>query len=117
MASHTGDKGTGTFIRQRVTGLLNIVLVGFLIWLVVTLVGADRAGMVAAFSNPVVALLALVLFGSAFVHMHIGMGEVIEDYVHEPRLHSLAKVTNTVFTLIVAAIAAISVLVLAFGGN
>src|SRR5690606_35994874 len=65
MATHTGNKGTGTFIRQRVTGVINIVLVGFLIWLVVSLAGADRAQMVATFSHPLVWIPALVLIGAA----------------------------------------------------
>ncbi|MAN77955.1 succinate dehydrogenase, hydrophobic membrane anchor protein [Pelagibacterium flavum] len=116
MSTHSGEKGTGTFIRQRVTGAINIVFVGFLIWLVVSLSGADRAQMAATFSNPIVSILALVLIGSALIHMRIGMYEIIEDYVHEPRNHSLAKAANTIFTVIIGIIAAVSVLVLAFGG-
>lgn len=116
MKTHPGEKGTGTFIRQRVTGALNIVFVGFLIWLVVSLAGADRAQMAATFAHPIVAILALVLIGSALVHMRIGMYEIIEDYVHEPKLHGLAKTANTTFTVIIGAIALVSVLVLAFGG-
>lgn len=116
MKTHSGEKGTGTFIRQRVTAVLNIVFVGFLIWLVVSLAGADRAQMAAVFSNPIVAILALVLIASPLIHMRIGMYEVIEDYVHDPKLHNLAKTLNTVFVGIIGVIALISVLVLAFGG-
>lgn len=116
MKTHPAEKGTGTFIRQRVTGIINIVFVGFFIWLVVTLAGATRAEMAATFANPVVAVLALVLIGSALVHMRIGMYEIIEDYIHEPRTHSLAKTANTVFTILIGAIALVSVLALAFGG-
>lgn len=115
MAQST-NKGTATFIRQRVTGALNIPLIGFFVWLIVSLQGADRAQMVATFSNPVVWLLMLALLGSALVHMRIGMNEIIEDYVHTPALHTLAKLANTIFTVAVGAIAAVSVLVLAFGG-
>ncbi len=114
--AHSHDRGTGTFIRQRLTAILNIFFVGFLIWLVMSLHGADRAHMAATFSNPVVLVLAVVLIGSVLTHMRIGMGEIIEDYVHTPALYRLAMLANTVFTLAVAAIAAVSVLVLAFGG-
>ena len=116
MNTHSHEKGTGTFIRQRITGALNIAFVGFLIWLVVRFAGADRAEMAATFSNPIVAILALVLIASPLIHMRIGMYEIIEDYVHDSKLHALAKTLNTVFVVIVGAIAAISVLVLAFGG-
>jgi len=110
------EKGTGTFIRQRLTAIANIPLILFFVWLVVTLAGADRAQMAATLSNPFVAILLLALLVSALVHMRIGMGEVIEDYVHEPRLHSLAMTLNTLFTVAVGLAAAVSVLVLAFGG-
>lgn len=116
MAAHTGNKGTGTFIRQRVTGVINIVLVGFLIWLVVRLAGADRAQMVATFSHPLVWIPTIVLIAAALLHMRIGMHEVILDYVHEPRLLAFSTLLNTVFTVMIGIIAAISVLVLAFGG-
>ncbi|WP_196260190.1 succinate dehydrogenase, hydrophobic membrane anchor protein [Pelagibacterium limicola] len=114
--AHSGNKGTATFIRQRITGALNIPLIGFFIWLIVSLQGANRAQMVATFSNPIVYILALVLIGSALTHMRIGMNEIIEDYVHAPALHNLAKLANTVFTIAIGAVAVIAVLVLAFGG-
>lgn len=114
--AHSRNKGTSTFIRQRATAVLNIPLIGFFIWLVVSLQGASRAEMVATFSNPLVYILALILFGSVLVHMRIGMNEIIEDYVHTPALHNLAKLANTVFAIAVGAVAVISVLVLAFGG-
>ncbi|WMT86874.1 succinate dehydrogenase, hydrophobic membrane anchor protein [Pelagibacterium sp. 26DY04] len=116
MKTHPREKGTGTFIRQRVTGVINIAFVGFLIWLVVSFAGATRAEMAATFSNPFVAILALALIASPLIHMRIGMYEVIEDYVHDPKLHALAKTLNTIFVLIIGVIAAVSVLVLAFGG-
>lgn len=115
MSTHK-EKGTGTFIRQRVTGAINIVFVGFLIWLVVSFAGADRAQIAATLSNPFIAILALALIASPLIHMRIGMGEVIDDYVHDPKLYRLAMTLNTAFVVIIAAIAAISVVVLAFGG-
>lgn len=114
--AHSHDKGTGTFIRQRLTAAFNIPLIGFFIWLIVSLQGATRAQMVETFSRPLVYILMLVLLGSVLTHMRIGMNEIIEDYVHAPALHSLAKLANTIFTIAIGAVAVISVLVLAFGG-
>jgi len=110
------EKGTGTFIRQRLTAIANVPLILFFIWLVVTLAGADRAQMADTLSNPFVAILTVLLLISVLVHMRIGMGEVIEDYVHEPRLHALAMTLNTIFTVAVGLAVLVSVLVLAFGG-
>lgn len=116
MSTHPGDKGTGTFLRQRVTALLNVPLLVFFVWLVVRLAGADRAEMAAAFTNPLIAILTLLLLGSALVHMRIGMLEIIEDYIHDPRIHRLCTFLNTFFVVAVGIVAAVSVLVLAFGG-
>lgn len=116
MSTHSKDKGTGTFIAQRVTGAINVVFVGFLIWLVVSFADADRAQMAATLSNPFIAIMALILIASPLIHMRIGMGEIIDDYVHDPKLYKLAMTLNTAFVVIIAAIAAISVIVLAFGG-
>lgn len=116
MRTHAGDTGTGTFIRQRLTAIINIPLILFFVWLVVGLARSDRAEMAAAFTNPVVAVLALALLTSALIHMRIGMHEVIADYVHDPRLYGLCNLLNTAFTVAIGAVAAISVIVLAFGG-
>lgn len=113
---NTSKKGTGTFIQQRVTAAINVVFVAFLIWLVVSMAGADRAQMTDLFSNWLVAILAIVFVVNAMVHMRIGMGEVIEDYVHDPKLFSLTMTLNTVFAMIVGAIGVVSILVLAFAG-
>src|SRR5690554_6794619 len=104
--AQSSNKGTATFIRQRITGALNIPLIGFFVWRIVALQGADRAQMTATFSNPVVWLLMLALLGSALVHMCIGMNEIIEDYAHAPALHNLAKLANPIFTVTVGALAA-----------
>ena len=109
-------KGTGTFIRQRITAGINIVFVGFLIWLVVSTAGADRAGMAALFSNWLVSIIAIALVINVMVHMRIGMAEIIDDYVHAPKLYSLAQTLNTLYAVLIGAVGTISILVLAFAG-
>jgi succinate dehydrogenase / fumarate reductase membrane anchor subunit len=74
--------GTETFWRQRLTAVANIPLVLFLIYTVVTHVGADYAEMRAYIAKPVVAILLLALVINAAIHMRIGLKEIIEDYVH-----------------------------------
>ncbi|MGH6735285.1 MAG: succinate dehydrogenase, hydrophobic membrane anchor protein [Methyloceanibacter sp.] len=75
-------RGTETFWRQRVTALANIPLVIFLILSIVSHIGAPYGEVKAYFAQPVVALLMLALVISAAIHMHIGLKEIIEDYVH-----------------------------------
>jgi succinate dehydrogenase / fumarate reductase membrane anchor subunit len=78
----TAHHGTETFWRQRMTAVANVPLVIFLIYSVVTHIGADYAVVKAYLAQPLVALLFLALVISAAIHMRIGLKEIIEDYVH-----------------------------------
>jgi succinate dehydrogenase / fumarate reductase membrane anchor subunit len=74
--------GTHTFWRQRLTAIANIPLVLFLIWSIITHIGAGYDQVHAYLAQPIVALLLLALVISAAIHMRIGLREIIEDYVH-----------------------------------
>jgi succinate dehydrogenase / fumarate reductase, membrane anchor subunit len=74
--------GTETFRRQRLTAIANVPLVLFLIYTVVTHVGADYAEVRAYIAKPIVAILLLAFVINAAIHMRIGLKEIIEDYVH-----------------------------------
>jgi succinate dehydrogenase / fumarate reductase, membrane anchor subunit len=107
--THYGKGGTRTFITQRITGALNIVFLGFFIWFVVHLAGADRAAVLDTVRNPLVAIVLCLLIVNVCIHMRIGMLEVIEDYIGEERANRLARIANTVFAVAVAALTILSV--------
>ena len=109
-------EGTSHFFAQRLTALANIPLSLFLIWLIISLMGADRATIVSAFSNPIVSGLTILTIASIAWHMKLGVQVVIEDYVHSEGLKLLAVIGNIFFSLVVATIAIASVLLLGFGG-
>ena len=117
-STHYGSPKAATrgFKWQRLTGGLNVIFLGFLIWLVVSLAGADRAQMVATIASPLVALPLGLLVVNVCVHMRIGMREIIEDYVHEPRLTRLSMTLNDMFALLIAAAALISLIKIVFWG-
>jgi succinate dehydrogenase / fumarate reductase membrane anchor subunit len=75
-------RGAETFWRQRMSAVANVPLVLFLIFSILTHIGADYATVRAYLARPLVALLMLALVLSASVHMRIGLKEIIEDYVH-----------------------------------
>jgi len=112
----SGKLATRHFITQRLTGALNILFTIFFIWLVVSLAGAERAEMLAVVGNPLVAILSALLVVNVCVHMRIGMQEVIEDYVVEPRLHSLTMLLNNLFCLAIALIGVIAIAKIAIWG-
>jgi succinate dehydrogenase / fumarate reductase, membrane anchor subunit len=91
--------GTETFWRQRLTALANIPLTIFLIYSIVSHIGADYGTVKTYFAQPVVAALMLALVISAAIHMRIGLKEIIADYVHGDG----AKIAAIVFTNFFAA--------------
>lgn len=102
--THYGSpkQATQGFLVQRLSGALNILFLGFLVWLVVQLAGTDRAAMVAVVAQPWVAIVLALLIVSVCVHMRLGMREIIEDYVHDPRLNRLSLGANEIFVLFIA---------------
>ena len=111
----SAKKGPGHFVRQRLTAVLNLILVPFAIGLIATLAGADLVVVKSTLAHPIVAILLVALILSMAVHMRIGMQMVIEDYVHDEGAKMLLLLANTVFALGVAAIAIFAVLKLSFG--
>ena len=91
--------GTETFWRQRLSALANIPLTIFLIYSIVSHIGADYGTVKAYFALPIVAALMLALVISAAIHMRIGLKEIIADYVHGDG----AKIAAIVFTNFFAA--------------
>jgi succinate dehydrogenase / fumarate reductase membrane anchor subunit len=74
--------GTKTFWRQRLTAVANVPLVIFLIYSIVSHIGAPYGEVRAYLACPPVALAFIALILSAAIHLRIGLKEIIEDYVH-----------------------------------
>lgn len=94
--------GTEHFIVQRVTAAANVLLIAFLVYAALSLVGASRAEVKEFFSQPWAAILGILLAISASIHMQIGMQVIIEDYVHGGT-KVLLLLLNTFFSLFVGA--------------
>lgn len=111
----SAKEGADHFWMQRLTGIANLVLAVFLIWLVAKLAGADHARVKATLANPLVSLPLLLLIGSAMIHMRLGMQTIIEDYVHGEAAKLVCLVLNTFFAVVVGAASVFAVLRLTFG--
>ena len=111
----SAKEGTEHFWRQRLTGLANVPLMLFFVWVVASLAGASHAEAVECFSKPWVAIIMLLVIGSATYHMKLGMQVVIEDYVHG-FVGVVLNILNIFFAIAMAAALAFAILKLGFGG-
>jgi succinate dehydrogenase / fumarate reductase membrane anchor subunit len=107
---------TQSFKLQRITAALNIAFLAFLIWLVVTLARADYATMIATLRNPLVWIPLILLLVNVPIHMRIGMREIIEDYVHDPRLNRFSLMLNTFFAIVIGLFGILAVLKIVIWG-
>ena len=106
--------GTEHFLQQRLTAILNIPLILFLVCFILWHLGASRAEVIASLSKPFVTVLLLLTLASVFWHMRIGMQVIIEDYVRQPGPKIAALVLNLAFAALMFIIAATSVLKMSF---
>ena len=108
--------GTHHWWVQRLTAIALVPLVIWFVISVLTMVGSDRATLVAWLGNPVTAALMVMLILAVFHHAQLGLQVVIEDYVHSESWKIGLIIFVKFAALLLGGIAVISVLKLAFGG-
>jgi succinate dehydrogenase / fumarate reductase membrane anchor subunit len=111
----SAKEGADHFWMQRMTAVLNLLLVPLAVGLVVALVGADHAVVARTLSRPVVAIPLLLLILSGIIHMRLGMQVIIEDYVHSEGRKIALLMLNTFFAIAVGLTSVFAVLKLSFG--
>jgi succinate dehydrogenase / fumarate reductase membrane anchor subunit len=107
--------GTTHFWYQRATAVANVPLVIFLLWFIISHLGAARADVVASIQDPVIAALLALSFISIPWHMRLGMQMVLEDYVQDARALHAGLLLNTLFTAAMALAALYAILKIVFG--
>jgi succinate dehydrogenase / fumarate reductase, membrane anchor subunit len=107
--------GTDHFWRQRLTGAANAVLVVGLVGIAFAVVGKPYEDIAAIIGSPFVAVLLVLLFVSATIHMRIGMQTIIEDYIRGEALKVVLLALSTFFAAAVAVTAILAIVKLALG--
>ena len=74
--------GTGHWWAQRVSAIALVPLVLYVLYLLVSLAGADYATVRLTIAEPLNAVLLVLFIGTAFWHARLGLQVVIEDYIH-----------------------------------
>jgi succinate dehydrogenase / fumarate reductase membrane anchor subunit len=98
--------GTAHWWAQRVSAIALVPLVLYVLYLLVSLAGADYATVRLTIAQPVNALLLILFVGTAFWHARLGLQVVIEDYIHVGWLE-IALMIAVKFVYVVLGLAAI----------
>jgi succinate dehydrogenase / fumarate reductase membrane anchor subunit len=102
--------GVGHWISERVT---SVALVPLGLWGVcsaLTVSRLDFAGTQTWMHAPLNAVLAVLLIGVTFQHMHAGLRVVVEDYIHRTETKAAVLLLNLFVCVLFAALAIFSVL-------
>lgn len=108
--------GVAHWWAQRITA---VALLPLLLWFAAALAasaGMDHAAAKEWLSNPVSAILMILLIAAGFHHAQLGLQVVIEDYVHTEWLKITSIMAVKLATVALAVAGVFSVLKIAFGG-
>ena len=112
-----GSSGGGAhhWRSQRYSALILLLSTAWVLWVGVSLAGADYATASTAMSSPVNAGMAILLAGAVFYHTQLGLQVVIEDYVHIAALEFVLLIFVRFACLVAFLISAIAALKLVVG--
>ena len=82
--------GLGHWRNQRISSVLLIPLILWLLWTFTQLAGADYTAAVAFFRSPLQSVLAILTAGVLVYHAQSGVTVVVEDYLYPPWLQQVA---------------------------
>ena len=102
----SGKTGTQHFWVQRVTAVALALLVPWLLWMLLSMVGGDAETARAIVARPWNAILMGALIVAMFWHAKLGIQVVIEDYVHTRAVEVTLHLLNT-FLCTLGAIASV----------
>ena len=112
----SAPQGAGHWWVQRLTA---IALVPLTIWFVPSmamLAGKSHGAVVAWLGAPLNAMLMSLLLAATFTHLWLGLGSIIEDYVHTERRHVGTMITMKIAVAGMALASFFAVAKIAFGG-
>ena len=98
--------GTGHWWAQRTSAIALVPLVIYVVYLLVSLAGADYSTIRLTIAQPWNAVLLILFFATAFWHARLGLQVVIEDYIHA-RWLEISLMIAVKFTFAVLGLAAI----------
>ena len=108
--------GVQHFITQRVTAVALLLLAGWFLWTVLSVLHLDYAGARALVAQPLNAALMLAFVVAVFWHAQLGLQVVIEDYVHTHGLQIVLQIAVKFLCFLGAAASVLAVIRIALQG-
>jgi len=114
--SGAAGHGASHWVAERVSSIALIPLTLWMVYAALAVSKSDYAGVVGFVSQPVNAVLIVLVLVVSGWHMHAGARVVVEDYMHKMLGRSTLLVLNLFVAVLVTALAVFSVLKVALGG-
>lgn len=114
--SGSAQEGTQHWWAQRLSSLLLIPLVAWLIYAAIQLADADYAAAAVFVARPLNSGVSILVALTVFYHARLGLQVVVEDYVHTPWLEITLQMLIKLFALLGTLVASLAVLRITFGG-
>jgi len=108
--------GTGQWLHERVSGLVSLPLMLWLVWSVIQMTGWDYRTFTDWLAQPVNAVLMILSVLTVFYHAALGMQVVYDDYIHHHGLRMVKVVGMKLFFAAAALACVFSILKIAFSG-
>jgi succinate dehydrogenase / fumarate reductase, membrane anchor subunit len=112
----SAKEGTGHFWIQRLTALALLPLMIWFVASIACLAGADHAQVVEWLSSPFAAVFMILMIGTGFYHLKLGIQVVIEDYIHSAWFKTGSLIGVTFICIVLGLACILAVLKLAVGG-
>ena len=110
----SAKSGVHHWTTQRLSALLLIPLVGWLLFCICMAMSTDFATMRLWLAQPWNTVAALLLNATLFYHGQLGMQVIIEDYIHNRWLEISLQIVVKLGALILAVLGTLAILRIAF---
>lgn len=109
-----GD-GVGHWWAQRFSAIVLVLLTTWVVYALVSIVGASHAAAADWMARPVNAAMGVLFVVTSIYHGRLGLQVIIEDYVHNRFMEVGLQLLVKVAAIVAALLAVIAILKLAFG--
>ena len=116
-ARNHGSAGSGVehWWAQRFSAIALLVLSAWVVYALISIVGASHAEASVFLARPVNAALAILFIATSLYHSRLGLQVVVEDYIHHRGLELGLQLAIKFAAIVGGIIAAVAILTIAFG--